>query len=213
MSQHLADRADRRLMNTNSDPEAPRIISTRTWEKRPPAPADGNSPLRQVLAAPGVTPDHWPVPRQRSRMSWRGSWLAKYGTAARSPVHRRENFKVVSFAANLRRSWQSGPPESAHCPAGLSSGWPESHSRLSSPFSGIPAVSVFPQAPAGSRTVRPAAVIRPAPGPGAQARAAPRHDRLGPNPRPPAQIRSNVPRGATRSSTARYFILYRIKVT
>jgi hypothetical protein len=32
-------------------------------------------------------------------------------------------------------------------------------------------------------------------GPGAQAQAAPRHDRQAPNPRPPAQIRSNVPRG------------------
>jgi hypothetical protein len=50
-------------------------------------------------------------------------------------------------------------------------------------------------------------------GPGAPARAAPRHDRHGPNPRPSAQIRSNLPRGATRSSTARYFILLRIKVT
>jgi hypothetical protein len=50
----------------------------------------------------GVTPDHWPVPRRRTRMSWRGSWLAKYLAAARSPAHRRENLKVVSFAANLR---------------------------------------------------------------------------------------------------------------
>ena len=44
------------------------------------------------------------------------------------------------------RPWQSGPPESAHCPGHLSPGRPESHSRLSSPFSGSPAVSVVPQA-------------------------------------------------------------------
>jgi hypothetical protein len=171
--------------------------------------ADGNSPLRQVLAAPGgdAGPLACGAPANSNVLA---GFLAGRSTGRRPvpPISHCENLKVVSFAANSRGPWQSGPSESAHCPGHLSAGRPESHSRLSSPFSGIPAASVFPQAgrPARGR-VRPAAVIRAGirdPG------AAPRPDRHGPNLRPPAQIRSNLPRG---SSTARYFIPYRIKVT
>src|SRR5689334_17747742 len=86
-------------------------------ERNGSAPVDGNSPLRQVLAALGgdAGPLACSAPANTNVLA--GFLLAKYGAAARSPVHRRENLKVVSFAANREQPWQSGPPESAHCPA------------------------------------------------------------------------------------------------
>src|SRR6185312_17510876 len=45
-------RRPRALMNRNSNPAAPRIVFTEHG-RHDPEPADGNSPLRQVLAAPG----------------------------------------------------------------------------------------------------------------------------------------------------------------
>jgi len=174
----------------------------------------GIRPLRQVLAAPGG--DAGPLARSAPANS---NVLARFlagevRAAARSPVHRRENLKVVSFAANSRATmaiWAAGVGALSRPPLAGPAG--KSFTIILAIFPEFLPLASCRRRPAGSRTVRPAAVIRPARGPGAQARAAPRHDRHGPNPRPPAQIRSNVPRGATRSSTARYFILHRIKVT
>ena len=173
----------------------------------------GIHPYGRSWQRPGVTPDHGPVPRRRTRMSRRGSWLAKYGAPAPRYTVARTS-RLYRLQRTRGRPRQSGLPQSAHRPGHLSPGRPESHSRLSSPFSGIPAVSVLALAARRSRAVRPSRRdTAGAGGRGAQARGAPRHDRHGPNPRPPAQIRSNVPHGTTRSSTARYLILYRIKVT
>jgi hypothetical protein len=61
----------------------------------------------------GVTPDHWPVRRRRIRMSWRGSWLAKYGAAARSRCIVARTSRLYRLQRTRGRSWQSGPPESA----------------------------------------------------------------------------------------------------
>jgi hypothetical protein len=146
-----------------------------------------------------VTPGHWLFPRQRKRRPWRGFLAGEVRGATRSPARRRENLKVVSFAANRRRSCQSKPPESAHCPGHPLAG-PAGKSFMISPaFSVIPAVGVSPRAAARLADVRfSRRDTAGAGGPGAQARAAPRHDRHGPNPQPPAQIRSDVPHGATR---------------
>src|SRR5882724_4309103 len=121
----------------------------------------GIRPYGRSSQRPGVTPDHWPVPRRRTRMSWRVPGWAKYGAAARSLVYRRENLKVVSFAANSRATmaiWGAGvgalsrPPLAG--PAGKS-------------FTIILAIfrnSCRWRLPAGGRPargrVRPAAVIR-----------------------------------------------------
>src|SRR6266487_3903054 len=76
-----------------------------------PAPADRNSPLRQVLAAPpGVTPGYWPVPPRRTRMSWRGSWLAKYGAAARPRHIVARISRLYRLQRTRGRPWQTGPP-------------------------------------------------------------------------------------------------------
>jgi hypothetical protein len=203
----------RALMNRNSNPDAPRIISPE-YGRNGPAPADGNFALTAGPgSAPGVTSDHWPVPP--GELECPGGFLTgevraaapPSGTPSREPQGCIDCSELAGGHGNLgRRSRRTA----RHLPPGR----PESHSRLSSPFSGIPAVSVFPQA--AGRLADGAAGRRDTGwrrGPGAQARAAPRHDRHGPNPRPLVQIRSNVPRGATRSSTARYFILHRIKVT
>ena len=173
-------------------------------------PADGNSPLRQVLAAPGGDAGPLACGRRRTRMPWRDSWVGEVRAAGRSPVHPRENLKVVSFAANSQATmaiWAAGVGAPPGHPLARPS---ESHSRLSSPFPEFLRL-------ASSRS-RPGWLANgcgqpPRYGPAPGSRAAPRHDRHGPNPGPPAQIRSNVPRGATRSSTAGYFILHRIKVT
>jgi hypothetical protein len=42
----------------------------------------GTRPYGRSWQRPGVTLGYWPVPRRRTRMSWRGSWLANYGPAA-----------------------------------------------------------------------------------------------------------------------------------
>lgn len=186
-------------MNTNSNPDAPRIISTRTWEKRPGA---GRQEFA-LTAGPGSAPGGdagllaCSAPANSNVLA---RFLAgEVRGGGPPPAHRRENLKVVSFAANSRAIMQSGPPESAHCPGHLSPGRPESHSRLSSPFPEFLPLASSRRRPTGSRagaaSRRDTGRRR---GPGARARAAPRHDRQGPNPRPPAQIRSNVPRGATR---------------
>jgi hypothetical protein len=100
----------RALMNRNSNPDAPRIILTEHG-RHDPEPADGNLPLRQVLAAPGG--DAGPLACGAGELECPGGvpgW-AKYGAAARSPVHLRGNLKVVSFAANSRATmaiWAAG---------------------------------------------------------------------------------------------------------
>jgi hypothetical protein len=63
-------------MNSNSRPDAPRIISIRTWEKRP-APADRNSPLRQVLAASGGDAGPWARSAPANSNVLAGSWLGE----------------------------------------------------------------------------------------------------------------------------------------
>ena len=201
-------------MNTNSNPDALRIISTRTWEKRPGAGRREFAPYGRSWQRPGVTPDHWPVPRRRTRISWRGSWLAKYGAAARPRYIVERTSRLYRLQRTRGRSWQSGPPESAHCPATSRRADRKVIHDYPRHFPEFLPLASSRRRPAGSRTG--AASRRDTSWrrrPGAQAGAAPRHDRHGPNPRPPARIRSNVPRGATRSSTARYFILHRIKVT
>jgi len=175
-----------------------------------PEPADGNSPLRQILAAPGGDAGPLTCGRRRTRMPWRDSWLGEVRAAARSRVHPCENLKVVSFAANSRATmaiWAAGVGAR---PGHPSTGRPESHSRLSSPF---PEFLPLASSRSGPGWLANGCGQPPRYGPALGSRAAPRHDRHGPNPRPPAEIRSNVPRGATRSSTAGYFILPRIKVT
>jgi hypothetical protein len=175
-----------------------------------PEPADGNSPLWQVLAAPRGDAGPLTCGRRRTRMPWRIPGWAKYGAATRSPVHPRENLKVVSFAANSRATmaiWGAGVGAPPRLPLARPSG--KSFTIIVA-ISGIPAVSVFAQR---AGWLANGCSQPPRYGPALGSRAAPRHDRHGPNPRPPAQIRSNVPRGATRSSTAGYFILHRIKVT
>ena len=124
--------------------------------------ADGNSPLRRVLAAPGGDAGLLACGAPANSNVLAG-FLAGRSTGRRpvSPISLCENLKVVSFAVNLRATmaiWAVGVGALPRPPLG---GPPESHSRLSSPFSGIPAVSVFRQAgrPARGR-VRPAAVIR-----------------------------------------------------
>jgi hypothetical protein len=140
-----------------------------------PAPADGNSPLRQVLAAPEGDAGLLACSAPAKSNVLAGLLAGEVRADGHSSLHRRENLKVVSFAANSRTTmaiWAAGV---AHCPGHLSPTRPESHLRLSSPFSGIPAVSVFPGTPAGPRT---GAASRRDTGrrrvQGAQARAAPR---------------------------------------
>ena len=178
------------------------------------AQADGNSPLRQILAAPRGDAGPLTCGRRRTRMPWRDSWLAQYGAAARPRYTVARTSRLYRLQRTRRRSWQSGPPEPAHCPATsrradrkVIHDYPRHFPEF------LPLASSRRRAPdsrTGAASRRDTGWRR---GPGAQARAAPRHDRHGPNPRPPAQIRSNVPRGVTRSSTAGYFILHRIKVT
>jgi hypothetical protein len=200
-------------MNTNSNPEVPRIISTRTWEKRPGASRREFALTAGPGSARGVMPGYWHVLRRRTRMSWRGSWLAKYGPAATpaTPSREPQGCIVCSELADAHGNLDRG--------VGARPRPPLAGSAVKS-FTVI--LAIFRNS---CRQRLPRAAGRPEDGParrhdtgrrrgpGAQARAAPRRDRHGPNPRPPAQVRSNPPGGATRSSTARYFILYRIKVT
>lgn len=175
----------------------------------------GIRPYGRSWQRPGVTPGNWPVPRRRTRMSWRGSWLGEVrgggpfpGTSSREPQGCIVCSELAGDHGNLgRRSRRTVPATSRRAGRKVIHDYPRHFPEF------LPLASSRRRA-AGSRTG--AASRRDTGrrrGPGAQARAAPRHDRHGPNPRPPAQIRSNLPRGATRSSTARYFILLRIKVT
>jgi hypothetical protein len=179
-----------------------------------PAPADGNSPLRQVLAAPGGDAGLLACSTQANSNVLAGFLAGEVRAAARSRYSVARTSRLYRLQRTRGRHGNLGIPESAHGPGRLSPGRPEINYDYPRHFSGIPAVSVFPRAAGrpedGSGRRGDTGRRR---GPGARARAAPRHDRHGPNPRPPAQIRSNLPPGATRSSTARYFILYRIKVT
>ena len=180
-----------------------------------PEPADGNSPLRQVLAAPGG--DAGPLASSAPANS---NVLARFPagrSTGRRPVPRyiiARTSRLYRLQRTRGRPWQSGPPESAHCPGHLSLGRRKVIHDYPRHFPEFLPLASSRRRAAGSRmgaaSRRDTGRRR---GPGARARAAPRHDRHGPNPRPPAQIRSNLPRGATRSSTARYFILDRIKVT
>ena len=201
-------------MNRNSNPDAPRIIFTEHG-RHDPEPADGNSPLRQVLAAPEGDAGPLACGRRRTRMSWRGSWLGEVrgggplpGTPSREPQGCIVCSQLAGDHRNLgRRSQRTVPASSRRAGRKVIHDYPRHFPEF------LPLASSR-RRPAGSRTGtasrRDTGRRR---GPGAQARAAPRHDRHGPNPWPPAQIRSNLPRGATRSSTARYFILLPIKVT
>jgi hypothetical protein len=137
-----------------------------------PEPADGNSPLRQILAAPGDDAGPLACGTKANSNVLAGILAGRStGAAASSRYTVARTSRLYRLQRARGRPWQSGPPESAHCPGRLSPTRPESHSRLSSPFSGIPAVSVFRGRPARGR-VRPAAVIRA--GAGVQGR------RLGP---------------------------------
>ena len=116
----------------------------------------GIRPYGRSWQRPGVTPGHWPAAPANPNVLGVPGW-AKYGAAARSRYTLARTSRLYRLQRTRRRRWQSGPPESAHCPGHPSPGRPESHSRLSSPFSGIPAVSVFPQAGRLARErVRPA---------------------------------------------------------
>src|SRR5947208_2183213 len=67
-----------------------------------PAGADGNSPLRQVLAAPGGNAGRWACSAPAKTNALTGFLAGEVRAAAAPLVHRRENLKVVSFAANPR---------------------------------------------------------------------------------------------------------------
>jgi hypothetical protein len=152
----------RALINANSNPAAPRIISTRTWEKRP-APADGNSPLRQVLAAPGG--DARPLAcSEPANLKVLAGFLAGEvrGGGPIAGTRSRESQGCI-VCRELGATMAISPPEPVHCPRHLSPGRPESHSRLSSPFPEFLPLASSRSGPAGSRTARPAAVIRSTP--------------------------------------------------
>jgi hypothetical protein len=71
----------------------------------------GIRPYGRSWQRPGVTPDHWPADAGELEFPGGVPGWAKYGAAARSPAHRRENLKVVSFAANSRATmtiWAAG---------------------------------------------------------------------------------------------------------
>jgi hypothetical protein len=179
-----------------------------------PAPADRNSPLRQVLAASGgdAGPLACSVPANSDVLA---RFLAGEvrsggsppGTSSREPQGCIVCSELAGDHGNLgRRSRHTVPATSRRADRKVIHDYPRHFPEF------LPLASSR-RRPAGSRTG--AASRRDTGrrrGPGARARA--RRGMIdGPNPRPPAQIRSNVPRGATRSSTARYFILHRIKVT
>ena len=180
-----------------------------------PEPADSNSPLRQVLAAPGGDAGSLAC-SARPNSNVLAGFLAGAvrgggplpGTPSREPQGCIDCSELAGDHGNLgRRSRRTVPATSRRAGRKVIHDYPRHFPEF------LPLASSRRRAP-GSRTG--AASRRDTGwrrGPGAQARAAPRHDRHGPNPRPPAQIRSNVPRGATRSSTARYLILHRIKVS
>jgi hypothetical protein len=174
----------------------------------------GIRPYGRSWQRPGVTPGHWPAAPANPECP--GGFLAAR-TTGRRPAPR---YTIVRTSrlyrlqrtrgdhGNLgRRSRRAVPASSRRAGRKVIHDYPRHFPEF------LPLASSR-RRPAGSRA---GAVSRRDTGrrrgPGAQAGAAPRHDRHGPNPRTPAQIRSNVPRGATRSSTAGYFILHRIKVT
>jgi len=79
-------------------------------------------------------------------MSWWGSWLGEIRGGGRSPVHRRENLKVVSFAANSRATmaiWAAGVGALSRPPLAGPAG--KSLTIILAIFRNS-AVSVFPQA-------------------------------------------------------------------
>ena len=174
-------------------------------------PADGNSPLRQVLAAPGGDAGPLACGRRRTRMSWRGSWLGEVrvggplpGTPSREPQGCIVCSELAGDDGNLgRRSRRTAPATSRQAVRKVIHDYPRHFPEF------LPLASSRRRAGWLANGCGQPPRYGPAPG----SRAAPRHDRHGPNLGPPAQIRSNVPRGATRSSTAGYFILHRIKVT
>jgi hypothetical protein len=197
----------RALMNTNSKADEPRIIFTRTWEKRPGAgrrefaltagPGSARGQRRTIglfrageLECPGGVP------------GWRSTGRRPApGTPSREPQGCIVCSELANGHGNLgRRSRRTALATSRR------GGWKVIHDYPRHFPEFLPLASSR-RRPAGSRTIRPAAVIRPAPGSSSAGSDRAAGDRHGPNPRPPAQIRSNVPRGATRSSTARYFIL------
>ena len=161
-----------------------------------PEPADGNSPLRQVLAAPGGDAGPLACGRRRTRMSWRGSWLGEErvggplpGTPSREPQGCIVCSELAGDDGNLsRRSRRTAPATSRQAVRKVIHDYPRHFPEF------LPLASSR-RRPAGSRT---GAASRRDTGWRRDPGAAPRHDRHGPNPRPPAQIRSNVPRGATR---------------
>jgi hypothetical protein len=174
----------------------------------------GIRPYGRSWQRPGVTPDHGPVPRRRTRMSWRGSWLAKYGAVARSPVHRRETSRLYRLQrtrgdhGNLsRRSRRTAPATSRRAGRKVIYDYPRHFPEF------LPLASSRKR-PYRSRAVRPGRRDTAGAG-GRERRLGARRDMID-----TVRIRGRPLRsdrmchtGATRSSTARYLILYRIKVT
>jgi hypothetical protein len=204
----------RALMNRNSNPDAPRIIFTRIREKRPGAGRRKFCPYGRSWQRPGgdVGPLACSAPANSNVLAGflTGEVRAAAppsGTPSREPQGCIDCSEPASDHSNLgRRIRRTAPATSRQPGRKVSHDYPRHFPEF------------LPLAPPRTRPargrVRPAAVIRA--GAGVQERRlGPRRGMIdtAPNPRPPAQVRSNVPRGAMRSSTARYFILYRIKVT
>ena len=161
-----------------------------------PAPAEGNSLLRQVLAAPGgdAGPLTCSAPTNSKVLAgFLAGEVRGGGPFPGTPSRETQGCIVCSEPAgdhgNLgRRSRRTAPATSRRVGRKLIHDYPHH-------FLEFLQLASSRRRPAARGRVQPAAVIRPTPGPGAQARAAPRLDRHDPNPRPPAQIRSNEPRG------------------
>jgi len=136
-----------------------------------PEPADGNSPLRQILAAPGGDAGPLTCGRRRTRMPWRDSWLGEVrggdplpGTPLREPQACIVCSELAGDDGNLGRRSRRTAPATPRQPSGKSF-------TIIVAISGIPAVSVFAQrARLARERVRPAAAIRA--GAGIQGRAA-----------------------------------------
>ena len=150
----------RALMNRNSNPLHRELFSPNTGDTTRNLPT-GIRPYGRSWQRPGVTPDHWPAGAGELECPGGVPGWAKYGSAARSPVHLRENLKVVSFAANSQATmaiWAAGVGAPPGHPLARPSG--KSFTIILA-ISGIPAVSVFAQpARLARERVRLAAAIR-----------------------------------------------------
>jgi len=112
----------RTLMNRNPNPGARELVHPNMGETRP-EPADGNSPFRQVLAAPGG--DAGPLACGAPANSTVLAGVPGWRSTGRRPVPRYTVARIsrlYRLQRPRRRPWQSGPPESAYCPGHLSPG-------------------------------------------------------------------------------------------